>query len=391
MPAAADRSSSAPSVVQLAARTPDGDRDVAPSPSTTCPTAGSGSGSACPGPQVVEGWYGRPSDKPLARTREYVEIIRRVVAREEPLDFQGEFFQHPYHGRGQRRPGQAAQVDRPPAAPPHPDLPRRRGPEERGPDRRDRRRLAAAVLLALPPGGLRRSAGRGQGRLRRSSAVAPVNAPATLEDGPGAGRAMLGFYIGGHGGQGPELPHEARRPDGPRRRPRRSRTCSSRAGGTRRSPRSRSSSRTRSPSSDPARIADRVAAWKESAVTEILVARRQRRAGPPGRRGRAGLAADRPEVRRGRPRRDSTIANGGPADGLEAARRGPCRSCRPSRTGTSGRPGSSTSGTPSRWKKPPSVGGVRAEDVRPKDQRATQVLGLQRALDARPPAGLLGR
>ena len=52
------------------------------------------------GPQVVEGWYGQPSNKPLARTREYVEIVRRVLAREEPLDFQGEFFQHPYHGPG---------------------------------------------------------------------------------------------------------------------------------------------------------------------------------------------------------------------------------------------------------------------------------------------------
>ena len=29
------------------------------------------------GPQVVEGWYGRPFSKPLARTREYVDIIRR--------------------------------------------------------------------------------------------------------------------------------------------------------------------------------------------------------------------------------------------------------------------------------------------------------------------------
>ena len=50
------------------------------------------------GPQVVEGWYGQPYRKPLARTREYVEIIRRVLAREEPLDFDGEFYQHPYHG-----------------------------------------------------------------------------------------------------------------------------------------------------------------------------------------------------------------------------------------------------------------------------------------------------
>ena len=52
------------------------------------------------GPQVVEGWYGRPSNKPLARTREYVEIIRRALRREEPLDFHGEFYQHPYHGEG---------------------------------------------------------------------------------------------------------------------------------------------------------------------------------------------------------------------------------------------------------------------------------------------------
>lgn len=50
------------------------------------------------GPQVVEGWYGRPYPKPLARTREYVEIIRRVLAREEPLEFDGEFYQHPYRG-----------------------------------------------------------------------------------------------------------------------------------------------------------------------------------------------------------------------------------------------------------------------------------------------------
>ena len=36
------------------------------------------------GPQVVEGWYGQPFPKPLARTREYVDIVRRALAREEP-------------------------------------------------------------------------------------------------------------------------------------------------------------------------------------------------------------------------------------------------------------------------------------------------------------------
>jgi F420-dependent oxidoreductase-like protein len=50
------------------------------------------------GPQVVEGWYGRPYSRPLARTREYVEIVRRVVAREEPVTFDGEFFQLPMRG-----------------------------------------------------------------------------------------------------------------------------------------------------------------------------------------------------------------------------------------------------------------------------------------------------
>lgn len=55
-------------------------------------------GLGASGPQVVEGWYGQPYRKPLARTREYVEIIRRVMAREEPLSFDGEFYHHPYHG-----------------------------------------------------------------------------------------------------------------------------------------------------------------------------------------------------------------------------------------------------------------------------------------------------
>jgi F420-dependent oxidoreductase-like protein len=52
------------------------------------------------GPQVVEGWYGQPFGKPLARTREYVEIVRRVLAREAPLEFPGEHYSHPYHGPG---------------------------------------------------------------------------------------------------------------------------------------------------------------------------------------------------------------------------------------------------------------------------------------------------
>src|SRR3954454_1483152 len=50
------------------------------------------------GPQVAEGWHGQPYGKPLGKTREYVEIVRRILAREEPLDFQGEEYQIPIPG-----------------------------------------------------------------------------------------------------------------------------------------------------------------------------------------------------------------------------------------------------------------------------------------------------
>jgi F420-dependent oxidoreductase-like protein len=50
------------------------------------------------GPQVVEGWHGVPYGKPLVRTREYVEIVRRILAREETLDFQGDEYRIPIAG-----------------------------------------------------------------------------------------------------------------------------------------------------------------------------------------------------------------------------------------------------------------------------------------------------
>src|SRR5215470_14392656 len=52
------------------------------------------------GPQVVEGWHGVPFGKPHARTREYIAIIRQIVAREAPLAFSGEHYQIPYAGPG---------------------------------------------------------------------------------------------------------------------------------------------------------------------------------------------------------------------------------------------------------------------------------------------------
>ena len=52
------------------------------------------------GPQVVEGWYGQPSNKPLARTQEFVEIIRAVLRRDTHFEHDGEFWQFPYTGPG---------------------------------------------------------------------------------------------------------------------------------------------------------------------------------------------------------------------------------------------------------------------------------------------------
>ena len=50
------------------------------------------------GPQVVEGWHGVAYGKPLTRTREYITVIRKILAREAPLEFKGEHYQIPYTG-----------------------------------------------------------------------------------------------------------------------------------------------------------------------------------------------------------------------------------------------------------------------------------------------------
>lgn len=55
-------------------------------------------GLGASGPQVVEGWYGQPYPKPLARTREYIEVIRAILARDVPVTHEGEFFPLPFPG-----------------------------------------------------------------------------------------------------------------------------------------------------------------------------------------------------------------------------------------------------------------------------------------------------
>lgn len=57
-------------------------------------------GLGASGPQVVEGWHGVAYGKPLARMREYISILRKIWAREQPLEHQGEHYQIPYRGPG---------------------------------------------------------------------------------------------------------------------------------------------------------------------------------------------------------------------------------------------------------------------------------------------------
>jgi len=87
-------------VMQLAGRTPamaamqiatidalaGGDRAVA--------------GIGVSGPQIVEGWYGQPWGRPYYRIRDYVSIMRKVLAREAPVTHEGREISLPYRGDG---------------------------------------------------------------------------------------------------------------------------------------------------------------------------------------------------------------------------------------------------------------------------------------------------
>ncbi|MEM9174385.1 MAG: LLM class F420-dependent oxidoreductase [Myxococcota bacterium] len=52
------------------------------------------------GPQVVEGWHGVAYGRPLTRTKEYISIIRTILAREERLEHEGFHYQIPFRGEG---------------------------------------------------------------------------------------------------------------------------------------------------------------------------------------------------------------------------------------------------------------------------------------------------
>ena len=87
-------------IMQIAARTP---AMCGMTTATLDALAGGGRvlvGLGLSGPQVIEGWHGMPYDKPLARLREYVDILRQIWAREKPVALDGKAYQLPYHGPG---------------------------------------------------------------------------------------------------------------------------------------------------------------------------------------------------------------------------------------------------------------------------------------------------
>jgi len=188
------------SVVQIAARTPTATAMGA----LTIDHISNGRmmlGLGVSGPQVVEGWYGRPADKPLARTREYVEIVRRVLRRDEPLDFQGEFYQHPYRGPG------STGLGKPLKAITHPlraDLPIYLGAE--GPKNVAMAAEIADGWLPLYYSPLHQAVYADSLRGAKPGfdivAGAQVNINDDVEAALAPVKMMLGFYIGGMGAKG---------------------------------------------------------------------------------------------------------------------------------------------------------------------------------------------
>ncbi|MER7112621.1 LLM class F420-dependent oxidoreductase [Streptomyces sp. NPDC000229] len=149
------------------------------------------------GPQVVEGWYGRPFPaSPLTATREYVDVVRQVLRREAPVTLEGRFHSHPYAGEDGTGLGRPL---RPITHPLRTDLPVLLGAE--GPRNIAQTTRIADGWLPLYWSPLRPDVYDVKD-LPDGFMVAPM-ARAQLCDDVAEGllpvKAMLGFYIGGMG------------------------------------------------------------------------------------------------------------------------------------------------------------------------------------------------
>lgn len=184
-------------------------------------------GLGASGPQVVEGWYGQPFDRPLARTREYVAVVREVVARRGPVVFDGELVRLPY-----RPPSSGASDDdgagprlgkplRSTLHPLRPDLPVHLAAE--GP-----RSIALAAEIAdgwlplflaprldgeyrelLTEGFARRSPALRPPADFEVSAIVPVAVDRDVARAADRVRPFLALYVGGMGARGANFHHAA--------------------------------------------------------------------------------------------------------------------------------------------------------------------------------------
>ncbi|GAA2228358.1 LLM class F420-dependent oxidoreductase [Streptomyces indiaensis] len=151
------------------------------------------------GPQVVEGWYGRPFPaSPLTATREYVDVLRQVLRREAPVELAGRFHAHPYRGPDATGLGKPL---KPITHPLRPDVPVLLGAE--GPKNVAQTTRIADGWLPLYWAPTRPEVyGPALAELPEGFMVAPMAQVRVCDDvaeGLLPVKAMLGFYIGGMG------------------------------------------------------------------------------------------------------------------------------------------------------------------------------------------------
>ncbi len=160
------------------------------------------------GPQVSEGWYGVPYVKPWGRVREYVEIVREIVARREARwSTAARTTRCPVTGAGTTGSGQGAEAQLPPAPQRDPGLPGRDRAQVGRALRRARRRLDSRLPR---PGELGGRCGASTSRPASSGAVASASALAVsptvqvaidgdLETARAGARMRMTLYLGGMG------------------------------------------------------------------------------------------------------------------------------------------------------------------------------------------------
>ena len=246
-------------------------------------------GLGASGPQVVEGWYGQPFERPLARTREYVAVVRDVVARRGPVVADGELIRLPYRppsaGGGDDTAPRLGKPLRSTLHPLRPDLPVHLAAE--GP-----RSIALAAEIAdgwLPLFLAPRLDGDyrellAEGFARRSPALRPpvefeVSAivPVAVDDDVARAadriRPFLALYVGGMGARGANFHHAAvaRLGYGDAAREVQERfLAGDRAGAAAAIPDELVDDVALV--GPPARVRERLAAWESSVVTRLVVA-----------------------------------------------------------------------------------------------------------------------